>query len=220
MTTDSNRKHGEGPRELLLASASPRRRELLQSLGIPFSVWAPDIDETVRAGEQPASYALRLAHEKAAVAMRQFTPTPLRVLAADTVVTLDGIILGKPQDHAEAARMLALLSGKTHAVITAVCLWCQELDRTIITGQAVTTSVTFRTLSADEIDTYVASGEPMDKAGAYAIQGGAAGMVTGINGSWTNVVGLPMEVVTTLLGLSARSFPPKYPAAQSADLTG
>jgi septum formation protein len=179
--------------KLVLASASPRRHELLASLGIDFAVNIPDIDETAHAGETPRTCAERLAKEKAAAVPADSDTT---VIAADTIVVQGPSILGKPHSEKEAREMLCGLAGKSHDVITAVCIQNSTRSRVF----SVCTEVTFRALTPAEIDAYIASGCPMDKAGAYAIQGGAAHMVRSINGSYTNVVGLPLcELHETLL---------------------
>jgi septum formation protein len=170
---------------LVLASASPRRRELLASLGVTFTVQVPEIDETPREDEHPRTLAERLATEKAAALPAEPDTT---VIAADTLVVLGGIVLGKPGNAAQAAEMLSSLSGQRHEVITGVCV--RRMDRCVVFS--VSTEVLFRTLSRTEIEAYIASGCPMDKAGAYAIQGGASHMVRAITGSYTNVVGLPL----------------------------
>jgi len=177
-------------RPLILASGSPRRAELLRQAGVPFEVSSPDVDETLRAGEAPDAYVRRLA---AAKAERVAASKPGRlVLGADTTVVVDGEVLGKPLDGADAARMLGQLSGRSHLVLTGVCLIGPAGESQ--TEVAVTT-VEFRPLSASEIDDYVRSGEPMDKAGAYAIQGGAAGFVSRLDGPYENVVGLPVALI-------------------------
>ncbi|MBN2702658.1 MAG: septum formation inhibitor Maf [Pontiellaceae bacterium] len=170
---------------VILASASPRRQELLKTLNIDFSIRVAEIDETPYVGEAPKAFAERMAEEKAGAVDADPEST---VIAADTIVVADNTILGKPADEAHAVEMLTGLSGKTHEVITAVCVKRGPKCRVI----SVSTEVDFRTLTPDEMDAYVASGCPMDKAGAYAIQGGAAHMVRAINGSYTNVVGLPL----------------------------
>ena len=183
---------------LILASASPRRQELLRDAGIEIEVHPAHVNEDQRPGEAPQDYALRLAQEKAQAIARRF---PNRfVLGADTIVVIDGEVLGKPNDAADAARMLRRLSGREHAVTTAVSLVLpdsrtqpQSLTKTM------TTKVFFRMLSEDEIQRYVATGEPMDKAGAYAIQGGAAQFADRIEGDYSNVVGLPIPLVLELL---------------------
>lgn len=177
---------------LILASRSPRRAELLTAAGIDFTVRVADIDETPRAGEAPEDYALRLAREKASAVDASEKET---VLAADTIVVLDGEIMGKPRDASDARRMLTALSGRRHDVITAVCLRSGEEAH----AEAVVTGVWFAPLTDAEIDWYVASGEPMDKAGAYGIQGLASRFVERIEGSYSNVVGLPVAVVYQLL---------------------
>jgi septum formation protein len=170
--------------ELVLASQSPRRSELLRSAGISFRVQAANIDETPLPGEAPVAYVRRLAREKA-----EAVPGEL-VLGADTVVVAGGQILGKPVNANDAIRMLLLLSGRRHEVITGFCLKGPET----ITGHD-TTAVFFAPLTVDEIRAYVATGEPMDKAGAYAIQGLASRFVERIEGSYSNVVGLPVALV-------------------------
>lgn len=183
--------------QLILASASPRRRELLGSLGRPFTVVVSGLEEQPWPREKPASYALRNAAEKArAVAERH--PASV-ILAADTIVVLDDHILEKPADAAHAAEMLHRLSGRAHEVITGVCVWRPVDGGFREAADAVRTRVTFRALDDAEIAAYVATGEPMDKAGAYAIQGGAAGFVASYDGPHDNVVGLPVTTVRRLL---------------------
>lgn len=180
--------------DLLLASASPRRRQLLADAGLAFSVVPADIDETLLPEEAPSDAVVRLARAKAAAVAARY---PLaRVLAADTAVVLDGAFLGKPETEAEAVAMLTRLSGRTHEVMTGYAL-CAPTGS--VSG-CCRTRVHFRVLTAEEIGAYVASGEPMDKAGAYGIQAGAAHMVASIEGSYTNVVGLPMAEIITVLG--------------------
>lgn len=179
---------------LILASSSPRRQELLREAGIPFEVEPAHVNEDQRSGEPPLIYACRLAAEKAqAVAQRH----PQRwVLGADTIVVIDGEILGKPRDSQDAARMLRLLSGGVHEVTTAVSLIAPGRG---VETRSCTTRVWFRALASEEIQRYVAGGEPMDKAGAYAIQGGAARWADRIEGEYSNVVGLPLSLVTEML---------------------
>lgn len=179
---------------LVLASASPRRAELLTAAGFAFTVAHADIDETPRPGEAPAAYVQRLAVGKAqAVAARQ--PEAL-VLGADTTVVVDGDILAKPADAADAAAMLRRLAGRAHEVLTGVALAGPAATRVALG----TTRVWFAPMTEADIATYVATGEPMDKAGAYGIQGWAARFVTRIEGSYSNVVGLPVAVVHGLIG--------------------
>jgi septum formation protein len=192
---------------LVLASASPRRQELLRNAGIPFTVQPADIDETPLAAESPRECAERLAREKA-LAVFQLNPQQW-VLGADTIVVVDDIILGKPRDAEDAARMLRLLSGRTHLVITGVCIVGPVVRAPVISGQwsvashtgtaYETTLVTFGELSDDEIRFYVSTGEPMDKAGAYAIQGVASRWIPRIEGDYSNVVGLPVALVYRML---------------------
>ncbi len=205
---------------LVLASASPRRRKLLAQAGFTFTVHPAHILEDPLPNEDPIACVTRLAREKAqtvyndlalkghdfsraendlkragALAPEGISSEALVVLAADTIVALDNQILGKPSDPADAARMLRLLSGRTHHVITSVAL----ISATSTQVAAETTSVTFRALTDEEIADYIATGEPMDKAGAYAIQGRAARWIPRIEGDYFNVVGLPIALVSALL---------------------
>lgn len=193
---------------LVLASASPRRQELLRIAGIPFTVQPADIDETLLPGELPRAYAERLAQEKA-LQVSLSHPNEY-VLGADTTVVVDEAILGKPRDVADAMDMLWLLSGRVHEVITGVCLVGPAASKTssqttplentneLIVASEIT-RVTFGTLSEEEIRAYVATGEPMDKAGAYAIQGMAARWIPRIEGDYSNVMGLPVALVYRML---------------------
>ena len=177
---------------LVLASASPRRSELLSVVGIPFVVRAAEVDETPLPGEVPAALVERLARLKAAADVR---PGEL-VLGADTEVALDGEVLGKPRDALDAAAMLARLAGRDHDVLTGLALATVDgIARTAVEH----TVVTLAPLGRREIDWYVATGEPLDKAGAYGIQGRAALFATAVHGSFTNVVGLPLATVYRLL---------------------
>jgi septum formation protein len=184
-------------KSLILASSSPRRQELLREIGIPFQVHAANINEDQRPAETPMEYALRLAREKAQVVSKQYPQN--YVLGADTIVVLQGEVLGKPKDHADAARMLRLLSGRAHEVTTAVSLIASG---TLAETRASTTKVYFREIGEAEIQQYVAGGEPMDKAGAYAIQGGASRWTDRIEGEFSNVVGLPLSLVTEMLKIT------------------
>jgi len=171
---------------LILASQSPRRIELLRLAGIPFVAMPADVDESVQRGEGPEDYVRRVAEQKArAVEAR---PDDI-VLGADTVVVIDGEILGKPRDRADARRMLQLISGREHEVITGICL---RRGNQLLNDRA-RTRVRMILLAQEEIEEYVATGEPMDKAGAYAIQGLASRFIERIDGSYSNVVGLPVE---------------------------
>ncbi|MCL2446309.1 MAG: Maf family protein [Oscillospiraceae bacterium] len=175
--------------QIILASASPRRHELLAAAGIAFTVHAPDIDETLDPAWTPEHAARELACQKAE-AVAALYPDAC-VIAADTIVVIDGEILGKPVDEADAVRMLHLLSGREHTVFTGVCMQRGE-HKTVFAQQ---TQVQFYALSDDEITRYVATGEPMDKAGAYGIQGRGAVLVQGIVGDFYNVMGLPIAQV-------------------------
>ena len=183
------------PVVLILASRSPRRAELLAAAGIPFEVLALDINETPRVGEAPAAYVERLAIEKARAASA-LRPAAV-VIGADTTVVVDGRILGKPADPAEATEMLAMLQGRAHEVLTGVAVVGPAGERSAVES----TRVWIDGLSAEAIARYVASGEPMDKAGGYAIQGLASRFVSNINGSYTNVVGLPVPLAVRLLSI-------------------
>ena len=181
---------------LILASASPRRRELLTQAGLQFIVDPADIDETALLNEPAAAYVQRLAIEKAqAVANRRTLAPDDVVLAADTCVVLDGLLLGKPASREDAIRMLTLLSGRTHTVMTGVA--AVSPLRTV--SDIELTQVTFDLITPEEIAAYVADGEPLDKAGAYAIQGYAARWIPRIEGDYFNVVGLPIARVVRLL---------------------
>jgi septum formation protein len=183
-----------GKQVLILASSSPRRQELLRDAGIPTEVHAAKIREERVAGEAPAQYACRLAQEKAQAVAREFPGQ--YVLGADTIVVVAGQVLEKPRDAEDATRMLRLLSGRAHHVTTGVSLI--DPDGNIDTRSS-TASVYFRKLEEEEIHRYVSSGEPMDKAGAYAIQGGAARWVERVEGEYSNVVGLPLSLVKEML---------------------
>lgn len=186
---------------LILASSSPRRQDLLRAAGFSFEVISPDVDEFLFPGEDPQAAVMRLAELKA-LAVHTQEPDAM-ILAADTAVVLDGEMLGKPEDEEDARWMLTSLSGRGHEVITGFAL----LTGKALHREAVLTRVWFRELSDAEIDAYIATGEPMDKAGAYGIQSGAAHMVRSIEGSYTNVVGLPMaEVVDALAGGSGEEW--------------
>ncbi len=198
---------------LILASASPRRRELLTQAGFTFEVHPAHIPEDPKPNEDPIAYVVRLARQKADAVFNELTKLgapglasetrestglnhqSLTVLGADTTVVVDNQILGKPEDAADAARMLRLLSGRTHRVITGVAV--MTAARTEVAAEV--TAVKFLTLSDEEITAYIATGEPMDKAGAYAIQGRAARWIPRIEGDYFNVVGLPLALVSTML---------------------
>ncbi len=190
---------------LVLASASPRRRKLLTQAGYTFVVHPAHIPEDPLANEDPIDYVTRLAREKAEAVFAELSRTwkkegpdgqsPQQVLGADTTVILDGHILGKPEDTADAARMLRLLSGRTHRVVTGIAI----VTATSTEAAAESTEVTFIPLTDNEIAAYIATGEPMDKAGAYAIQGLAARWIPRIEGCYFNVVGLPIARVSSLL---------------------
>jgi septum formation protein len=185
---------------LILASASPRRQELLAQTGLTFSIAAPGINEDLLPNEAAAAYVQRLAEEKAQAIWNanQSSDTPgdpLIVLGADTCVVCDGCILGKPTDSADARRMLELLSGRTHAVLTGLAV----VSARKVVRDVEITQVTFNQLNDREIAQYIASGEPLDKAGAYAIQGYAARWIPRIEGCYFNVVGLPIARTIALL---------------------
>ena len=193
---------------LVLASASPRRSELLRAAGYTFDTLVVDVDERVHAGESPEAYVGRLAREKSAAAMQRFVERALTcggpdraalhdvvVLGADTTVVVDGEILGKPLDDRDSEQMLRKLSGRRHEVLTGVSLRTSSAEL----GRVVTTSVYMKPLAAEDIKWYVASGEGRDKAGGYAVQGLASRFIPRIDGSYANVVGLPVDAVAELL---------------------
>lgn len=179
---------------LILASGSPRRRELLLGLGVSFTVRPADVDETPRPGEDPADYVVRLAGEKAEAEAHAGE----LVLAADTTVVLDGEILGKPTDREDACRMLAKIAAREHEVLSGVALW--EPARRARAVALEKTRVKMAPLSPEEIRWYVDTGEPMDKAGSYAVQGLGSMLVLAVFGSYTNVVGLPVPLTRRLFG--------------------
>jgi septum formation protein len=206
----------EFPARLILASASPRRRELLAQAGYAFSVEAADVDESLLPGEEAGAYVRRLAEEKAqAVFARHKTPgapslpassarvgstnSPLIVLGADTTVVCDGEILAKPEDADDAKRMLRRLSGRTHEVLTGVAV----VTRAGVVSDVEATLVTFVSIAEDELDFYCATAEPMDKAGAYGIQGYAARWIPRIDGDYFNVMGLPIARVVRMIEAAA-----------------
>lgn len=180
---------------IILASASPRRRELLQQIGLSFQVAPAHVDERVLAGEQPEMYATRVALDKARAAAKKFSSGI--IIAADTVVAIDSVILGKPADAADAERMLSMLSGKMHRVITGLAV--MDAGRGKMLTRTARTKVWFRNLSREEIASYVLTGEPLDKAGAYGIQGKGALLTERIDGCYFNVVGLPLVLLNEML---------------------
>jgi septum formation protein len=181
---------------LILASASPRRAEVLQDAGIPFDVCAVPVEELPRPGEEVEDLVARLAEEKARATAAQIHE-PAIIIGADTSVELGRRILGKPRDAAEAREMLSLLSGRTHRVLTG--LWVLRVPEGGVRSAVENTRVTFASLTQEEIADYVASGEPFDKAGGYAIQGRAGRYITRIEGCYFNVVGLPLARLYALL---------------------
>ena len=180
---------------LILASASPRRAELLTAAGFKFEVIPADVDETPRAAESADAYTVRVARDKARNVLARFDEPGVVVIGADTEVVVDRQILGKPRDEEHAAQMLRLLSARAHEVLTAVVIAGKRRESSDITR----THVHFSAMTSEEIRTYVQTGEPMGKAGAYAIQGYAARFIDRIEGSWSNVVGLPIHAVHQLV---------------------
>jgi septum formation protein len=195
-----------GPRRLVLASASPRRSELLQSVGLQFDVLPADIDESPQPGELPASYVSRLSREKAAAVIGRTGGATVAVVAADTTVDVDGMVLEKPSDDDDARRMLRLLSGRTHLVHTGVTVsWSPEArergtETVVVETVVVETAVEFVVMTPSMIEWYIGTGEPFGKAGAYAIQGAGGALVRRLEGSVTNVIGLPLAETLELLG--------------------
>jgi septum formation protein len=190
---------------IVLASASPRRKELLAQAGFTFEVAASGIPETRRQAESPIAFVTRLAREKAEDVATRLKNESAIVIGADTVVVCDELVLGKPSDPDDAKRMLRLLAGRTHQVITGVCI----LSNSVVETAAEVTFVTMNTIAQAEIESYVATGEPMDKAGAYAIQGYAARWIPRVHGCYFNVVGLPLALVSAMIeGVKRRSGSP------------
>jgi septum formation protein len=187
---------------LVLASASPRRRELLAQAGFAFEVRVAGIDEARRAGELPVEYVRRLALEKAQAAFSAPVAAPMHrvVLGADTTVVFEGEVMNKPRDRADAERMLRALSGRSHQVHTGIAVVCAECALTHVE----TTNVVFREIGEEELSVYLHSGDALDKAGAYGIQGYAARWIPRIEGDYFNVVGLPLAAVVKLLGQCRR----------------
>ncbi len=195
---------------LILASASPRRRELLHNAGLRFRVIPSQTEEEVRPGEAPHNYVRRTARDKARAVARDHPAA--WILAADTIVEIDSQILGKPRDEADGRRMLGLLSGRQHRVMTAFVVLGAEHR----VERLVTSTVCFKPLSEAQIGAYLASGEPADKAGAYAIQGQGRALVADMQGSYTNVVGLPMDEVLACLQALGIQTPPADPVGKAS----
>ena len=190
------------PIKFVLASASPRRRELLVNLGIPFSVVNPNIDETCDAKMSPAEMVVDLAVRKALAGCAMLeSSAPTLVLGSDTVVAIDGQVLGKPVDNTDARRMLNLLSGRSHSVFTGIALAeiCEGVVKGIVSSAVVETVVKFRNIPPGALDSYANSGDSLDKAGAYGIQGGASAFVIELLGDYFNVVGLPVSQIAVML---------------------
>jgi septum formation protein len=190
---------------IILASGSPRRAELLSQVGLDYTVVVPDVDELAQDGESPRNFVSRMSREKAFKVAGLAATGGDVVVAADTIVVIEGDILGKPKDRSDAIRMLLRLSGRSHRVMTSVAV--QKKDR--LETELVETIVRFRTLNLDECSRYWLSGEAKDKAGAYGIQGLGAILVESINGSYSNVVGLPLaETASLLLEFGVQCLPP------------
>lgn len=180
--------------QVVLASKSPRRRELLTEMGIPFTCITQEVDETFPQGMHPHAAVVYLSRKKAE-AVKAIAPENAIIIASDTMVEVDGVPLGKPEDEADAARMLWMLSGRHHNVHTGLCvMWG---DKTLVGVDA--TDVFFFSLDQEDIDAYIATGEPMDKAGSYGIQGLGGKLISHINGNLDTVIGLPCELLETLL---------------------
>jgi len=180
---------------VILASSSPRRRDLLRQIGVEFTVDPADVDESILSGEVPEDYAVRVSLDKARVAARKAGEGI--VIAADTIVVFKDVILGKPDDSHDAKRMLEMLSGNMHRVITGLAV--MNAATGMVLCKTATTKVWFRNLEKDQVKRYVLSGEPLDKAGAYGIQGKGALLVARIEGCYNNVVGLPLALLDEML---------------------
>jgi len=199
--------------KLILASSSPRRKDLLASFGKPFSIDVPDVDESLLPGEDPSTHVRRLALEKARTVQERHDAG--LVVAADTIVVLDGNIIGKPDDEADARRMLGALSGRTHRVYTGVAV-ADSATGTMI-SRVVCSRVTISPIDEEEIARYVATGEPLDKAGSYAVQGLGGKYVSRVNGSLSNVIGLPLEDLRELFSAAGWTAPfPKEPLRENS----
>ena len=199
-----------GSRKIILASSSPRRKALLEQVGLRFEIRPAEVDEQIRDGESPIAYVLRIAEQKALNVAGNAKGS--WIIGADTIVYLDGEIFGKPVGKEAAHRMLQKLSGREHTVITGFCIYASDTEESIKDYNQ--TNVMLKQLTDAEIEGYVNTGEPFDKAGGYAIQGIGSFMVKAINGSYTNVVGLPVcEVVAALQHAGAISFEISYPCA-------
>jgi len=183
-------------KKIILASASPRRKELLEKMGLEFEIITSDVEENIENGPYSKELVENLALEKALDVSRQ-VKTPALIIGADTVVVIDGIILGKPKDKYDAVRILGLLSGRTHTVVTSIAII--DTKKNTKTVESVESKVTFKKLSLKEVEDYIATGEPMDKAGAYGIQGYASSFITSICGCYTNVVGISTYKLSEML---------------------
>ena len=184
--------------QITLASTSPRRKDLLKTLGVDFNILAPDFEEVIKAGEDPLEYVKRNAKGKAQSVLSLVSHDDKKIslmIGADTIVCIDHKVLEKPKDKNEAADMLRKLSGRTHEVYTGIALFWIKGGKTHCVQDVFKTEVTFKKLSGEEIMSYVNTGEPLDKAGAYGIQGKAAYFISSIDGSYTNVIGLPLSGV-------------------------
>ncbi len=186
----------EQTKKIILASASPRRKELLEKMGLAFEIITSQVEENIENGPYSKELVENLALEKALDVSRQ-VKTPALIIGADTVVVIDGIILGKPKDKYDAVRILGLLSGRTHTVVTSIAII--DTKKNTKTVESVESKVTFKKLSLKEVEDYIATGEPMDKAGAYGIQGYASSFITSICGCYTNVVGISTYKLSEML---------------------
>ena len=197
--------------KLILASSSPRRKDLLAAFGKPFIIDIPDVDESLLPGEDPPSHVRRLALDKARTVEKRHDSG--LVIAADTIVVLDGLIIGKPEDEADARRMLGSLSGRTHQVYTGVAV--ADSAAGTVMSRVACSRVTIASVGEEEIARYVATGEPLDKAGSYAVQGIGGKYVSRVNGSLSNVIGLPLEELRELF--VAAGWTPPFPAEPSRE---
>lgn len=192
----------EQTKKIILASASPRRKELLEKMGLAFEIITSQVEENIENGPYSKELVENLALEKALDVSRQ-VKTPALIIGADTVVVIDGIILGKPKDKNDAVRILGLLSGRTHTVVTSIAIIDTKTNTKSV--ESVESKVTFKKLSLKEVEDYIATGEPMDKAGAYGIQGYASSFITSICGCYTNVVGISTYKLSEMLkGLTSK----------------
>jgi len=191
------------PWRIVLGSSSPRRKDLLETLGFTFTIIKPDVEERILFGESPEQYALRNATQKASWVIQREKDYPVMVISCDTIVVKDGRVLEKPADVRDAVRMITMLQGSSHEVVSGIALAWHDGKMPNNISRTVTTRVTFKTMSEAEIEAYVARGESLDKAGGYAAQGNGGYLISSVQGSFTNVIGLPMSELVGMMEAAA-----------------